>query len=249
MSDLSEAHPFRLLLGLKEATLPKNWTTDDLTPMDDSTLMRLLSNAQSVAQREKSKLAEPALALIPLIEAELARRAASRPITVRTERRAPTSEKGRMERHYADAIVDLVVSLNTKFDLSPETAIRLSGGFKKFIPRSTLGKNGDALVGGSKIAGRLAIDRYTAYRVKDETISLTVLLEKNAPLTDLKFIVQGSTRLLTEPRSLSSIRPTADDEASLAKGEVGQLFRDFAEATKFYASLIAQIAPERRQIS
>ncbi len=227
--------------------MPKTWTAEDLMQMDDAALIQLGSNAHSVAQREKSKLAKLAVALIPLIEAELARRAASSPLPGKTERRAPRSDKGRIERQYADAIVDLVMSLNTRFDLSLETAIRLSAGFKKFSARSTIGKNGDALVGGSKLTGRLAIDRYTAYRIKDEAISLTVILEKDAPLTDLKFIVQASSRYLTDPRPLSEIRSTVDDKASLAKGEMGQIFKDFAEAAKFYEKLVAQIAPERRQ--
>jgi hypothetical protein len=229
--------------------MPKTWTAKDLIEMDDAALMMLHSNAQLVAQREKSKLAEPAIALIPLIEAELARRAANRPLIVQTERKAPRSEKGRIERQYADAIVDLVTSLNARFDLSPETAVRLSVGFRKFRPRAILGRNGDALVGGSKLAGRLAIDRYTAYRIKEETVSLTVILEKNAPLNELKFIVQASYQLLADPRPLSTIRSTANDEASLAKGEVGQLFHNFGEAAKFYEGLIAQIAPERPQAS
>jgi len=72
----------------------KIWTADDLIGMSDPALLQLLSNAQSAAQREKSKLLEPAVALIPLIEAELARRAASRPLSIQTERRAPRSDKG-----------------------------------------------------------------------------------------------------------------------------------------------------------
>jgi hypothetical protein len=225
--------------------MPKNWTTDDLTPMDDAALLRLLSNAQSVAQREKSKLLEPALALIPLIEAELASRASSRPLPSKTQGRTPASEKGRIERQYADALVELAISLNKRFDLSRDTAIRLSSGLKKFTPRSPLGKNGDALVGGSKLAGRLAIDRYTVYRLKEETISLSVILEKNAPLNEIKFIVQASSHLLTNPQPLSSIRSTVDDKASLAKGEVGQLFDNFDAASAYYERLVAQIAPKQ----
>lgn len=95
MSGLSDAPYDRLHFEAKGKPMPKNWNTDDLTPMDDAALMQLLSNARAVAQREKSKLAEPALVLIPLIEAELARRAASRPLSIQTERRAPRGQKGR----------------------------------------------------------------------------------------------------------------------------------------------------------
>jgi hypothetical protein len=226
--------------------MPKNWTTDDLTPMDDAALLRLLSNARSVTQREKSKLVDSALALIPLIEAELTRRASSRPLPSKTQGRSPASEKGRIERQYADALVELAISLNNRFDLSRDTAKRLSSGLKKFTPRSPLGKNGDALVGGSKLAGRLAIDRYTAYRIKEETISLSVILEKNALLSEIKFIVQASPHFLTNPQPLSSIRSTVNDRASLAKGEMGQLFDNFDAASAFYESLVAKIAPAQR---
>ena len=224
--------------------MTKDWNGGDLIGMDDATLGRLHSNAQAVAQRE-TKLAASALALLPLIEAEFARRAANQPLRIRGERCAPRSDKGRVERQYADQIIELVSSLNERFDLSRETAIRLSSGRARFTPRNALGKNGDALVGGSKLSGLLDIDRYTAYRIKDETISLTVLLEKNAPLTEMKFIVQASAYRLTDPRPLSSIRSTANDEASLAKEEVGQLFDNFDTAAEFYKNLIAQIAPER----
>jgi hypothetical protein len=227
--------------------MTKQWTSGDLAKLDNAALMQLLSNAHSAAKREKTKLAEHAVALIPQIEAEQARRALRSPLPLKRKRRTPRSEDGRIERHYADAIVDLVASLNTRFDLSPETAISLSSGLKKFTPRSALGTNGDALVGGAKLTGKFLVHRYTAYRIRNETVLLVVILEKNAPLTELKFIIQASAWLLTDPQPLSSIRPVADVERSLSKQETGQLFYEFTEAAQFYENVLAQIAPTRTE--
>lgn len=225
--------------------MAKDWATDGFDGMDDDTLRRLYENSLRVAARAKSKLTNQAIALLPIIEAELKRRLETRPLPTKTERRKPRSENGRVERHYADAILDLVLSLNTRFDLSPETAKRLSGDFRSFTPREALGRNGDTLVGGARMAGKVAIDRYTAYRLRDQTILLSVILEKADPLEKLKFIVSAPSTLLKNPQPLTEIRTTANDEASLRNGESGELFNSFETAAEFYESLISQLAPGR----
>ena len=226
--------------------MSKDWTTGGFDDMDDETLRRFYDNARSVAERTGSKLAERAIALLPLIEEELKRRNANRPVPKVAGRRAPRSENGRVERQYADAIAELVRTLASRYDMSAETALRLSRGFPSFKPRQALGRDGDALVGGAKMAGRVAIDRYTAYRVKDQTISLSVILEKGEPIDKLKYIVQASpSTLLKNPEPLTKIRSTANDETSLTNGEHGELFQTFSAAAECYESLISQLAPAR----
>jgi hypothetical protein len=223
----------------------KKWTKDGLMKLSDAELSSLHENVQSTAQRKCTKFTEEAIALLPLIEGEQKRRAASHAPEVGKVRRRPRTERVRIERQYADAIVCLIKSLSERFDLSPEAAIRRSLGFPGFVPRSPLDRYGDALVGGARRAGLVSIDRYTAYRIKDDTVSLTVLLEENASPIKLKFIVQASKERLNNPQCLVLIRKTANDEASLRRDEVGELFDDFDGAAKFYEKLIAALAPKR----
>jgi len=225
--------------------MAKDWTADDLVGMDDEKLRGLYENAQSVVERKHPKLTERAQALLPLIEAEFNRRHVNRPIPTRSDHRVPRSDRGRVERRHSDAIFHLVDMLSARYDISPETAIRLSSGIRNFKPRQALGRNGDALLGGAKTAGKVAIDRYTSYRMKSESVSLSVILEKDDPLDNLKFIVQASPSHLKNPKPLAEIRKTANDKASLRNEEFGELFGSFSTAAEFYEGLISQLAPRR----
>ena len=88
--------------------MPKDWTTDGFDGLDDEQLGRLYENALSVSQRPKSKLTEEATKLLPVIEQELQRRSAAQPIALTAPKRTPRSDKGRIERQYAEAIVELI---------------------------------------------------------------------------------------------------------------------------------------------
>ncbi len=127
----------------------KKWTKDGLMKLSDAELSSLHENVQSTAQRKCTKFTEEAIALLPLIEGEQKRRAASHAPEVGKVRRRPRTERARIERQYADAIVCLIKSLSERFDLSPEAAIRRSLEFPGFVPRSPLDRYGDALVGGA----------------------------------------------------------------------------------------------------
>jgi hypothetical protein len=135
--------------------------------------------------------------------------------------------------------------LSARHDLSAETAMRMSRGISKFKPREPLGTTGDAIVGGARRSGKVTIDRYTAYRIMNHTILLSVVLEKNQSLEKIKFIIRAPRFLLKNPKLVIEIRTTANDEISLRNEEFGELFNNFVSAAEFYESLIAQLAPRK----
>ena len=225
--------------------MPKDWTTDGFDGLSDDKLHRLYENPLSVSQRPKNKLTEPATKLLPLIEEELKRRNAAQPMALTAPKRTPRSDKGRIERQYAEAIVELVAKLNSAYDISSATAAHLSRGIPKFKAREPLAKTGEAFVGGARRAGKVAIDRYTPYRIQKYTVILSVVLEKEQPVETLKFIIRAPSHLLKNPKPLTEIRTTANDQASLRNEEFAEVFDNFSDAAKLYESLIAKLAPAR----
>jgi hypothetical protein len=227
--------------------MPKDWTTEDLQNLTSQQLLQLHWNAETRSRDANPKISTAAAALLPKVDEEIARRQLSKASKPNGRRRVPSSEKGRVEREYANHILSMVEALTEKFDLSKETATQLSIGIRNFRARNTIGRGGDALLGGAQRAGKVWIDRYTAYRVKDVLVSFSVILERDDPFDGLKFIVQAPERLLAHPQSLSAIRNTADNQASLEKGEMGEVFPTFGEAADAYERILSEIAPEQKK--
>ena len=130
-----------------------------------------------------------------------------------------------------------------KYDLSAATAIKNSVGTKGFIAHKLTAKDGNAKLGGDQRTGKVAIDLYISYRVRNEPISLVALLISEDPENELVWQVLGPQRFLKNFKSYSEIRPYAlGTDGNLYAG--GEEFEDFAEAAAQFENLLSQVADE-----
>src|SRR5687768_17498496 len=110
------------------------WTEVRIAELDTASLQQLLMNARS----------KDATDLVEMCEAELKKRAAvSFP-----PRKARTSPFRNREDQIAAEIGEFARKLAQEYDLSPETASKLSRGYTGFRPHTLTDKRGDAKLGG-----------------------------------------------------------------------------------------------------
>jgi hypothetical protein len=64
--------------------------------------------------------------------------------------------------------------LAREYDLSRDTAVKLSQTVKRFQPHSLTDAKGDAKLGGYQRTGLAKIDRYVSYRVGDKYVTWSV---------------------------------------------------------------------------
>lgn len=125
-----------------------------------------------------------------------------------------------------------------KYDLSAATAINNSVGTKGFMAHKLTAKDGNAKLGGDQRTGKVAIDRYISYRVRNEPVSLTALLISAESEDQLVWQVLGSQHHFKNIKSLSQLRPYLSDAAgNLYAG--GEEFTEFSEAASLFESVLA----------
>ena len=146
-----------------------------------------------------------------------------------------------LEAECAKQLSDFAIYLQTKYDLSAATATAKSVGVKGFKPHQVVAKNGQAKLGGDQRTGRVAIDRYISYRVRNEPISLIALLVSAESEDQLVWQVLGSPHHFKNFKPYSQLRPYATDtEGGLYTG--GEEFIDFAAASTLFESVLAGLA-------
>ena len=102
-----------------------------------------------------------------------------------------TSTTKTLEAECSHQLSELAKHLSSKYDLTAETATKKSEGVKGFRPHSLTAKNGQAKLGGEQRTGRVAMDRYISYRLKNDIVSLTAWLESKEDTENLKWQVRG----------------------------------------------------------
>ena len=147
-----------------------------------------------------------------------------------------------LEAECSKQLSDLAVYLLTKYDLSTASAIKNSFGVKGFKAHQVIAKNGQAKLGGDQRTGKVAIDRYISYRVRNEPISLTALLISKESDHGLVWQVLGSGHHFTNFQPYSQLRPyVTDTEGGLYTG--GEEFIDFSAASTLFESVLSKLAP------
>ena len=128
------------------------------------------------------------------------------------------------------------------YDLSEETARKLSEGVKGYRYHSLLGKDGKAKTGGAKKKGNNKLDEYISYRLRDEVYILSLVQFKDDPDDLYRYHVYAPKALLDEAKDIQTIRPDIDFDAKVTHGIE---FDDFETASKLFVSLIDKIAPKK----
>lgn len=148
-----------------------------------------------------------------------------------------------LEAECAKQLSDFAIYLQTKYDLSAASATAKSVGVKGYKAHQVVAKNGQAKLGGDQRTGRVAIDRYISYRVRNEPISLTALLISKESDDGLVWQVLGSGHLFKNFKTYSQLRPYAkDNEGGLYRG--GEEFFDFLSASALFETTLATLTPQ-----
>jgi hypothetical protein len=217
-----------------------NWTDEKLAGLSKEQLITLLENLQT--QRDAGRVtAQAAEDLTRLITGRL-------PAGALTPRRKRARAQVLLEGRVAEELAGLATSLESRYDLSSETAKQQSSGVKGFKAQTLTDRRGAPRAGASMKDGRMAIDRYISYRVRDAQASLAFLLFPGEPEASGRYVLLATDDLLDG-------EPLSDAYAPLARAygwaeEALDRMRaapttDFAEAQQRYESLIARLAPAR----
>ena len=215
------------------------FSDEDLAKLSADELRTLLANlrnavaTQRVSKAEADNTAERIRTLL-----------SKRPAKGRNRRAAGAAT---LERRVAEALGRVAEQLGRRYDLSAETAKRLSVGTKNFKAHQLTDKNGLAKTGGSMKGGRMSIDRYISYRVRDSTVSLAFLLFPGQPEDAGKYVVIATDDLMTAGDPLDTLVPEKSNEYGWSPAFRERMravpFESLDDAARRYEDLIAKVAP------
>jgi len=217
-----------------------NWTDEKLASLSKEQLITLFENLQT--QREAGRVtAQAADDLARLITGRL-------PANALVPRPKRARSHVLLEGKVAEELGGLAAELETRYDLSSETAKQQSSGVKGFKAQTLTDKRGAPRAGASVKAGRMAIDRYISYRVRDTQASLAFLLFPDQPDASGHYVLLATDDLLDGEPLSDAYAPLAQDygwsDGSRERVRAAPA-ANFAEAQQRYEALIAQVAPAR----
>ncbi len=217
------------------------WTDDRLAKLTTPELKNLLVNLPVAAKAHRMTEAEAADTCVR-IQAMMTK---ARSNAVRAQRGLRPMT---LDRKVAIDLGAFAESLGKRYDLTPETAKSLSAGMKGFRSHNLTAKNGEAKTGGAMKEGKLAIDRYISYRVRDVIVSLAFILFKDEPEENGRFFLVASDEVLSEGESFTELLGGKADygwSAAFTARMNAMSFTDLATAGAQYEVLIAKLAPAR----
>jgi len=217
-----------------------NWTDEKLAGLSQEQLITLFENLQT--QRESGRVtAQAAEDLTRLITERL-------PTNALVPRRKRARSQVLLESKVAEELAGLAAALQSRFDLSAETAKQQSAGIKGFKAQALTDKQGASRAASSVKDGRMAIDRYLSYRVRDSRASLAFVLFPDEPDAAGRYVLMATDDLLDGEAPSEAYVPLAQghgwSDDALDRLRVATA-ANFAEAQERYEALIAQVAAER----
>jgi hypothetical protein len=145
------------------------------------------------------------------------------------------------------ALLSSIRRLQEQYNFSPDIAKSLSVGVKGFVPNKIIGDDGRLKTGGSKKAGMVDVDFYSSYRLRTQLAHIAIVLEKGAPLDQLKFIVSGNNIFDPEdkPKQLCELRtlPPSRIESTVKRPAI--LYKKYSDAIEHFEKLIKKMNPPR----
>lgn len=204
-----------------------DWSKERVEALSSSEILTLQENARKRGYLDVVATCEEVLSTRKSVRRSTGPRTAS-PIKI-------------LEAECVKQLSDFAAYLLTKYDLSTQSAIEKSAGSSGFKPHQLVAKDKKAKLGGHQRTGRVAIDRYISYRLKDEPLSLTALLISSESETNLVWQVLGAAHYFENSLKYSQLRPYAkDEEGGLYTG--GKEFTEFTPASVLFESLLAKMA-------
>lgn len=206
------------------------WNREKIAALDDVKLANLRANA----------LDKNANSLVAMCDEELAVRPA-KPSRKRSPRSVGVDEQRNAEAEAAAQLNALAKSLQAQYDLTAATAKRMSSGIKGFRAVELLGKNGTAKVGGLRLSGALAIDRYISYRCQQDRVALGYLLIAGQPIADARWVVSGTKSILPQGQPIIDQIDGLSEVEGAYEGVTGCALTDFDEAAEVFKKVISSI--------
>lgn len=150
-----------------------------------------------------------------------------------------------LELQLDEQLIAVQQELAKNYDLSLDTAKRLSVGSSRFRAHEQLSSTGRSKTGDHQLKKRLKIDRYISYRIKDSACALACV-QLGDDGDQVRFQVMGPKVYLDqnykEPKQL---RPYLGDDENLGAYEGGEEYARFEEAATRYKWLIEKVAPKK----
>ena len=200
------------------------WDKERVSKLSLDELKKLKTNATEGGRQD----------ILDLIEEELKTRPSPRARS--TKVRAHNIPRSQFET--------LGQTLLETYDLSEETARKLSEGVKGYRYQSLLGKNGKAKTGGSKLKGAVRLDEYISFRVGNNAVHLGLVQFKDDPEDLYRYHVYAPKELLNEPLEVGKIRPDWKGFGFITETH-GQEFSDFQSASELFVSALDTLVPKR----
>ncbi len=151
------------------------------------------------------------------------------------------------QKQICEKVIAFAFALQEKFDFSEETANEYSKPkFSNFRAHKLLGTNNEPKTGGGTRDGSYKMDRYISWRYLDSIYSLTILLPKDAPVSEAVYHVYAPQELIGENyKAVANLRSKLDenDELGLVKG--GAVYKTLNEAMDVFEKIMYQVAPRK----
>ncbi len=201
-----------------------SWTKEKINELTAQEILALQGNARVRGNSEIMDLCTEVLAT-------------KKPL--RKARTASTTKT--LEAECSHQLSELASQLPSKYDLSAETAAKKSEGVKGFRPHKLTSKDGQAKLGGQQRTGKVGIDRYISYRVKNDLVSLGAwLISKDSP-DELVWQVLGPQRFFENFKLIKESYPSLFDTSHEVGGEE---FIDFQKASERFEEVISKLTQE-----
>lgn len=192
------------------------WTKEKIDGLTATEIKALQDNAQDRGNLEVVNLCEEVLS-------------AKKP----TRKARTSSTTKTLEAECSHQLSELAKHLSSKYDLSAATAAKKSEGVKGFRPHNLTAKDGKAKLGGEQRTGRVAMDRYISYRLKNDIVSLTAWLESKEDAETLKWKVRGPAACFV---------PFDGENISLDEsGTVQKEFIEFSESSEEFEKCLISL--------
>jgi len=213
------------------------WTDERLATLDKAQLTTLLGNLQQ--QRLSGRVSEA-------IAADVEERIKARlPAPSATQRRRRPRSEIRLEARVAEQLGELAARLARRYDLSADTAVRLSADVKGFRPEPMTDSKGHARSGASARSGVASIERYIGYRNRDSFAGLAfVVLADNVSEVGC-YVLLGTDDLITDDLAENEYAPLASQHGWSTSSRARMRARavsGFEEGAERYEALIARMA-------
>jgi hypothetical protein len=213
------------------------WTDERLNSLDKQQLANLLENLQT--QVSCGRVSEA-------IAAELEGRIKSRlPVSAGAVRRRRPRSEVRLEARVAEQLGGFAAGLARRYDVSADTATRVSSGIKGFRPEPMTDSKGNARAGAAVKNGIAAIERYVGYRSRDSFAALAFVLLAEMPQQTGGYVLLATDDLLGDEEAPNEYSQLAGQHGWSANSRARMRARavsGFEEGAARYEQLIARMA-------